>query len=108
FPVSAYWARESYKAEEQQEVIRLWRSSRLEALEDYLFRKLDNAERVRLKLLSQLGVMQTILLEAQKGVDERDRLLDEDKTTVDTIQSKFQTYRGSMERDFRFRLSEIQ
>src|SRR5207253_10952637 len=55
FPVSVLQAQQSHTAI-GHEAIRLWESSRIGALEDYLFRKLDEGERARLKLLSPLGV----------------------------------------------------
>src|SRR5437588_9212456 len=64
FPVSALRVQQAYSAM-GHEAVRLWESSRFGALEEYLFRTLDEAERVRLKLLTPLGVMQHLLTETQ-------------------------------------------
>src|SRR5947209_16135714 len=59
FPVSVLQAQQANSAV-GRDAIRLWESSRIGALEDYLFRKLDEGERGGLKLLSPLGVMQRV------------------------------------------------
>jgi small GTP-binding protein len=57
FPVSALQAQQARTAIGHR-AVELWESSRFGPLEDYLFRTLDEKERVRLKLLSPLGVPQ--------------------------------------------------
>jgi hypothetical protein len=90
------------------EAIRLWERSRIGALEDYLFLKLDEGERARLKLLSPLGVLQRLLTDIKGAVDERARLLTADERTVRTIEENLQQYRKEMEQNFSFRLGEIE
>ncbi len=86
----------------------MWESSRIGALEDYLFRKLDEGERARLKLLSPLGVMQRLIAETQSAVEQRGRLLSEDDRTVSAIEDNLQQYRKEMEQNFSHRLGEIE
>jgi small GTP-binding protein len=107
FPVSVLQAQQSHTAV-GHEAIRLWESSRIGALEDYLFRKLDEGERARLKLLSPLGVMQRLIAETQSAVEQRGRLLSEDDRTVRAIEGNLQQYRKEMEQNFSHRLGEIE
>src|SRR6266487_65911 len=107
FPVSVLQAQQSHTAV-GHEAIRLWESSRIGALEDYLFRKLDEGERARLKLLSPLGVMQRLIGETQSAVEQRARLLTEDDKTVRAIEGNLQQYRKEMEQNFAHRLGEIE
>jgi small GTP-binding protein len=107
FPVSVLQAQQSYTAMGHQ-AIRLWESSRIGALENYLFHKLDESERARLKLLSPLGVMQRMIGETQSAVEQRARLLTEDDKTVRTIEGNLQQYGKEMEENFTHRLGEIE
>jgi small GTP-binding protein len=107
FPVSALRVQQAFSAV-GHEAVRLWESSRFGALEDYLFRTLDEAERVRLKLLTPLGVMQRLLTETQTIVEQRSSLLAEDARTVSAIDDQLRLYREDMEQNFSHRLSEIE
>src|SRR6266581_4749546 len=107
FPVSVLQAQQSHTAIGHQ-AIRLWESSRIGALEHYLFHKLDEGERARLKLLSPLGVMQRMIGETQNAIEQRVRLLTEDDKTVRTIEGNLQQYRKEMEGNFTHRLGEIE
>ena len=81
FPVSALLAQRALSAV-GRDALGLWESSRFGKLEDYLFHTLDEAERIRLKLLSPLGVMQRLLSETHSFVQQRAELLAEDARTV--------------------------
>jgi small GTP-binding protein len=107
FPVSALMAQKSRGAI-GHDAIELWEKSRFGALEAYLFHTLDEAERVRLKLLSPLGVMQRLLDETRISVEQRANLLAEDARTVSTIDEQLALYRDDMEKNFAHRLSEIE
>src|SRR5438045_1664263 len=107
FPVSALQAQQARTAIGHR-AVELWESSRFGSLEDYLFRTLDEKERVRLKLLSPLGVMQHLLGEAQRSVGQRADLLAEDARTVSTIDEQLHLYAQDMEQNFTHRLSEIE
>jgi hypothetical protein len=69
---------------------------------------LDEAERVRLKLLSPLGVMQRLLTETRAVIEQRSSLLAEDARTVSAIDDQLRLYREDMEQNFSHRLSEIE
>ncbi|HZR44083.1 MAG TPA: dynamin family protein [Ktedonobacteraceae bacterium] len=107
FPVSAVLAQKARTAVGHQ-AVELWERSRFGALEEYLFSTLDATERVRLKLLSPLGVMYRLLTETQSSVEQRANLLAEDARTVNTIDEQLGFYRADMERNFLHRLSEIE
>lgn len=107
FPVSAHNAQQA-QAESGPEAIRLWEQSRFGSLEHFLFHTLDEAERVRLKLLTPLGVMQRLLAETRGVVEQRASLLEEDARTIATIENQLKLYREDMERNFSHRLGEIE
>ncbi len=107
FPVSALQAQQARSAIGHR-AVELWESSRFGPLEDYLFRTLDEKERVRLKLLSPLGVMQRLLAEALRSAGQRAGLLAEDARTVSTIDEQLQLYAQDMELNFTHRLGEIE
>lgn len=107
FPVSAHNAQQARK-EEGQEATSLWERSGFESLEYFLFHTLDEAERVRLKLLTPLGVMQRLLNETRSAVEQRASLLEEDARTISTIENQLRLYREDMERNFVHRLGEVE
>ena len=107
FPVSALQAQQARTAIGHEAVTR-WESSRFGALEEYLLRTLDERERVRLKLLSPLGVMHRLLAETRRSVELRATLLAEDARTVSTIEEQLGLYAEDMRRDFQHRLNEIE
>ena len=107
FPVSALLAQRALVAT-GQETLQLWEQSRFGKLEDYLFHTLDEAERIRLKLLSPLGVMQRLLQETNTSVQQRAELLAEDARTVSSIEEQLRLYREDMEINFAHRLGEIE
>lgn len=107
FPVSALLTQDARKAM-GYEAVQLWQRSRFGQLEEYLFSMLDEAERIRLKLLSPLGVMQRLLGQTQDSVQQRATLLAEDARTVSAIDEQLRLYREDMERSFAHRLAEIE
>ena len=107
FPISALQAQQSFSAI-GHDAIDLWDGSRFAALENYLFSTLDEKERVRLKLLSPLGVMQRLLDEGRSAVEQRATLLAEDARTVENIEQQLQLYQADMEENFTHRLGEIE
>lgn len=107
FPISALKARQA-QDETGSHAIALWEESRIGKLEEYLFKTLDAEERIRLKFLSPLGVMQRIHGQAKTAVEERGKLLAEDAHTVKTIEEQLEYYKEDMERNFEHRLGEIE
>jgi small GTP-binding protein len=107
FPVSAMQAQKAQK-ENGDKAGLLWEQSGFAQFEHYLFNTLDEAERIRLKLLTPLGVMQRLLGEARGVVEHRADLLAEDASTIKTIETQLHLYREDMERNFTLRLTEIE
>jgi small GTP-binding protein len=107
FPVSAIMVQKASNAV-GHEAVELWERSRFGTLESYLFRTLDEIERVRLKLLSPLGVMERLLAQTRDSVEQRATLLAEDARTVSTIDEQLGLYREDMENNFTHRLGEIE
>jgi small GTP-binding protein len=106
FPVSAQQAQEARTAVGHQ-AVELWERSHFGKLEEYLFETLDAEERIRLKLLSPLGVMQRLLSQTGDSVEARAKLLAEDARTVATIDEQFKFYTDDMQRNFKHRLTAI-
>jgi small GTP-binding protein len=107
FPISALLAQQSQQ-EQKDEASRLWEKSGFSPLEHFLFTTLDETERVRLKLLTPLGVMQRLLSETRAVVKHRADLLAEDARTIKNIDNQLKLYREDMEQNFAYRLSEIE
>ncbi|GHO43532.1 dynamin family protein [Ktedonospora formicarum] len=107
FPLSVLKAQQAQQ-ETGTQAIALWNESQFGKLEEYLFQTLDAEERIRLKFLSPLGVMQRIWGEAQEAVEQRSKLLAEDARTVQTIEEQLEVYREDMEQSFSHRLGEIE
>ena len=107
FPVSAHQAQQSQQ-ESGPDTAGLWEKSGFAPFEQYLFETLDETERIRLKLSTPLGVVQRLLGETRNVVDQRASLLEEDARTISTIEHQQQLYREDMERNFAYRLGEIE
>ncbi|MHB1342807.1 MAG: dynamin family protein [Thermoleophilia bacterium] len=81
--------------------------SRFRALETYLVETLDEAERVRLKLLNPLGVGLTLNRRYSQAVGGRIELLAGDFTALDDIERQLDLYQADLTREFRFRLTDV-
>ncbi len=85
----------------------LWARSRFAPLEAYVVETLDIAHRLRLKLLSPLGVAGRVLGRYRDAADERLALLAGDRETLTRIESQLEIYRADMERDFGYYLTMV-
>jgi len=108
FPVSAKLALQAKSQTDPVAQTRLWTASRFEPLEGYILQSLDQESRIELKLLNPLGVGQRLAKEHLKVVRSRLDLLRADFETIDNIESQLRVYAEDMERDFHFRLSDIE
>jgi small GTP-binding protein len=106
FPVSAQQAQQARTAIGHQ-AVEQWERSNFGKLEEYLFETLDAEERIRLKLLSPLGVMQRLLSQTRASVEVRAKLLAEDARTVSTIDEQLKFYTTDMQKNFKHRLAQI-
>jgi len=103
FPVAARLALRGKTGNDPE----LLAKSRFEALERYIVSTLDARERVRLKLLNPLGVAEHLADQYLAVTEKRLELLKEDFTTMEDIERQLALYKEDMQREFRFRLSDV-
>ncbi len=103
FPVAS---RLALRAKESGDAGLLARS-RFEALERYIAGTLDEKERVRLKLLNPLGVGEHLAGKYLEVTDRRLGLLKEDFSAIEDIERQMALYKEDMQREFRFRLADV-
>lgn len=111
FPVSARKALAAKKARgegDEDAAEHLAAESRFAALEDYIVQTLDEGERVRLKLLNPLGVGEHLAKRYHDVVDGRLELLQGDLASLDDIDRQLEVYREDLEREFAFRLADVE
>ena len=106
FPIAARQARQAKESPEGQ-ASPLWRSSRFGELEVFLFRTLNERERVRLKLASGLGVAQQLGSRYLQLAAARRSLLGEDLSTVGNIELQLITHEEDLRREFKYHLSHV-
>jgi len=110
FPLSARQAQEA-KAKHDRDpgaADELQRKSRIAALEGYIVDTLDEAERMRLKLLSPLEVGRRLARRYLEVADEREALLAEDFQALADIEEQLTLYREDLGRQYRFRRSDVE
>lgn len=107
FPVSAYQAEQSAHLE-KAEAAKIRAASGFTDLENYLQETLDETERIRLKLLTPLGVMERLLGDTRGAVELRALLLTEDANTIKNIEEQQRFYQQDMERSFELHLKDIE
>jgi small GTP-binding protein len=107
FPVSVRWAQEAKFNPQRPGAAPLLEASRFAALESYILNRLDEVERLRLKLESPLGVGQRLQESYQTEVQERLHLLQEDLKTIQHIDEQLAAYQTDMRHDFEFRLHRV-
>lgn len=103
FPVSARRALRAKQGQPEQ-----WAESRFEPLERYIHDTLDESSRLRLKFFNPLGVGDRLLNKYAGIIDNRLGLLNDDFETLDNLERQLGLYRQDMERDFKFRLADIE
>lgn len=104
FPVSS---RQALRAKHTGDAALLARS-RFPALEKYIVATLDEKERIRLKLGNPLKVGRRVIGTVLATIDSRLALLKDDIAVVEDIYRQMQAYREDMQRDFRFRLADVE
>jgi small GTP-binding protein len=108
FPVSARLAKRARAEEDSAESNALLTASRYPPLERYVFETLDEASRIRLKLLSPLGIADRLADKYSEVADRRMQILLEDSKTVENIEGQLRVYEDDMRRDFSARIIEIE
>jgi len=107
-PVSARLALRAKLAPTGAERNPLWADSRFQALETYILKTLDEKSRVQLKLQNPLGVGERLTGRYLDLAHGRLDLLIKDVAAIDNIESQLGIYRQDMQRDFRYRLADVE
>ncbi len=110
FPVSSLLAQQAKALGERNpdQRSRLWQSSRFAPLEEYIFTTLDQEGRIRLKLLSPLGVGERINGKYFQITEERLAVLRDDLATIDNIDRQLVAYQEDMRRQFAYHLTRVE
>jgi hypothetical protein len=85
----------------------LWKESGFDALEAYVRTTLDQASRMRLKLLNPLGVGAALIERYSKAARERLSLLDEDFRVLEDVEQQLAAYRADMARQFDGKMAAV-
>jgi hypothetical protein len=104
FPISSRLALQA----RQKDDAALLSESGFTALEHYLASTLDQAERIYLKLNNPLGVGLHLIAKYLRLVDSRLALLRHDFDVLEDIERQLTAYKEDMEREFRFRLKDVE
>lgn len=86
---------------------RLWEISGFEALEDFIYKTLDDAGRFVLKLQNPLGVGQKLITQQLDQIEIDLNSLTADAQLLDDIEGQMIVYDDDMQRNFKARLGEI-
>lgn len=86
----------------------LWTESRFEPLETFILDTLDEKSRLRLKLLNPLGVSTHLAEKYHEIIASRLDLLKEDLQMLDDVDAQLSIYKEDMQRNFNFRMSDIE
>lgn len=103
FPVSS---RKALQAKLGQPT--LWQESGFEPLEKYIQQTLDEKGRIQLKFLSPLGVGTFLVDKYLTVTNSRLDLLKEDFSMLEDVDRQLDLYREDMQRDFQFRMADIE
>jgi small GTP-binding protein len=104
FPVSSRRALRSRTSDDDNE---LWQKSRFAAMEHYIVETLDEETRIRLKLLSPLGVAEHISETYLKAVEDRLTVLHADFNTLDNIEQQLTMFHDDLMTDVQYHLNDI-
>jgi small GTP-binding protein len=107
FPVSARLAQRATAKTEHDERQHLRADSRLDALEKYISTTLDDAARLRLKLLSPLGVADNIVDGVETSLRAQSEELKEDATTAQALETAVSAYEHELQIELAPRLAEV-
>jgi len=103
FPVSAKRALRAKQGDPAQ-----WTDSRFEPLERYIHDTLDETSRLRLKFLNPLGVGDRLVNQYIEITNNRLALLTDDVETLGNLERQLELYHQDMQRDFKYRLADIE
>lgn len=103
FPVSARKALRAKQGDPGQ-----WSESKFEPLERYIRDTLDETSRLHLKFLNPLGVGDRLVNKYNEITTNRLTLLNDDFETLDNLDRQLELYRQDMQRDFKYRLADVE
>ncbi|MBP1465074.1 dynamin family protein [Candidatus Chloroploca sp. M-50] len=106
FPVSARQASRARQSDGEERE-RLWETSRFGKVEEYVVDTLDEETRVRLKLLSPLGVAQRLNRKYQGATEVLLATLREDLVTIENVDQQLTLFQEDLQNDARYYLGEI-
>lgn len=86
----------------------LWEESRFGQLEHYIHDTLDESSRLRLKLMNPLGVAEHLTDKYRSLTASRLSLLQDDFQMLTDVDTQLEMYRKDMERDFEYRMADIE
>jgi small GTP-binding protein len=107
FAVSARQAMRARQAEGEERE-RLWEASNFGELEHYILDTLDEETRVRLKLLSPLGVAQRLTGKYLGATESRLETLRGDLETMDNVDQQLDMFKADLQNDVKYYLGEIE
>ncbi len=102
FPVSARLAMRAKQGQPDA-----WAASRFEALEHYIHDRLDQRERLRLKLANPVGIGTALASRYLEVTQGRLALLQDDLRLLDDVEKQHAIHREDMARQFELRMGEI-
>jgi small GTP-binding protein len=85
----------------------LWRASLFAEVERYIIETLDEETRVRLKLLSPLGVAEHLCDTYLSAIEERLKVLHDDFATLDNIEQQLAMFHDDLITDVEYHLNDI-
>ena len=103
FPVSSRLALRAKQGEPE-----LWNPSRFAALEQYIQTTLDEKGRLRLKFMNPLGVADHLVGKYLDITNSRLVLLSADLSMLADVDAQLKLYRQDMQRDFNYRMSDME
>jgi small GTP-binding protein len=106
FGVSARQAMRARQAEGEARE-RLWEESNFGAIEQYVLETLDEETRVRLKLLSPLGVAKRLTGKYLGATESRLETLRADLETMDNVDQQLDLFKDDLQGDVKYYLGEI-
>ncbi len=107
FPVSARLALVAKEEPDPSRRTEPWSVSRFQELQDYIGATLDERGRLVLKLSTPLGIAERIAGDHVIAAEEKLALLADDLALVESIDLQLGAYREDMQRDFAYRLGEV-
>jgi small GTP-binding protein len=84
-----------------------WQVSEFNRLEEFILSRLDDTQRLQLKLENPLGVAENLVRRYRAVIAERQQLLSGDFQTLDMIEENLDAYQTDMRHDFKYQRSRV-